>query len=137
MIVPSLNRPGGWHMIFWDGNRVWDPSPKMVYAAWQELSTARWLCSGRPRMAPTKRRKKGLYIGAPACFALEEAIRPICEAFGAYRSESRLAVTSLGRRSSAPIGATSTFASSWMMASSPSCSRTPVSIGSMTRAGLC
>ena len=30
------------------------------------------------------RRRKGVYIGAPACFALEEAIRPVCEAFGAY-----------------------------------------------------
>lgn len=29
-------------------------------------------------------RHKGMYIGAPACFALEEAIRPVCEAFKAY-----------------------------------------------------
>jgi hypothetical protein len=28
--------------------------------------------------------RKGVYIGAPACFALEEAIRPVCDAFGAY-----------------------------------------------------
>lgn len=35
----------------------------------------------------TEPRKKGVYIGAPACFALEEAIRPVCEAFGVYRSE--------------------------------------------------
>lgn len=27
-------------------------------------------------------RRKGIYIGAPACFALEQAIRPVCEAFG-------------------------------------------------------
>lgn len=33
-------------------------------------------------------RKKGMYIGAPACFALEEAIRHIAEAFGAYRGYS-------------------------------------------------
>jgi hypothetical protein len=32
----------------------------------------------------TEPRKKGIYIGAPACFALEEALRPVCEAFGAY-----------------------------------------------------
>lgn len=32
-------------------------------------------------------RKKGLYIGAPACFALELAIRPVCEAFRAYSEE--------------------------------------------------
>jgi hypothetical protein len=32
------------------------------------------------------RRNKGVYIGAPACFALEEAIRPICEAFDVYGS---------------------------------------------------
>lgn len=30
------------------------------------------------------KRSKGIYIGAPACFALEEAIRPVCDAFGAY-----------------------------------------------------
>jgi hypothetical protein len=29
-------------------------------------------------------RRKAVYIGAPACFALEQAIRPVCEAFGAY-----------------------------------------------------
>lgn len=33
----------------------------------------------------TERRSKSMYIGAPACFALEEAIRPVCEAFGAFR----------------------------------------------------
>lgn len=32
-------------------------------------------------------RVKGVYIGAPACFALEEAIRPVCEAFGCYQGE--------------------------------------------------
>lgn len=31
---------------------------------------------------PLRERSKGVYIGAPACFALEEAIRPVCEAFG-------------------------------------------------------
>ncbi len=30
------------------------------------------------------KRTKGVYIGAPACFALEEAIRPVCEAFGVH-----------------------------------------------------
>jgi hypothetical protein len=28
---------------------------------------------------------KGVYIGAPACFALEEAIRSVCDAFGVYK----------------------------------------------------
>jgi hypothetical protein len=32
-------------------------------------------------------RRKAVHIGAPACFALEEAIRPVCEAFGAYQGE--------------------------------------------------
>lgn len=32
----------------------------------------------------TEPRKKAIYIGAPACFALEEALRPVCEAFGAF-----------------------------------------------------
>lgn len=36
---------------------------------------------------PEPERRKGVYIGAPACFALEEAIRPVCDAFGAYRGE--------------------------------------------------
>lgn len=31
-----------------------------------------------------EKRHKGVYIGAPACFALEEAIRPVCEAFGVF-----------------------------------------------------
>jgi hypothetical protein len=29
-------------------------------------------------------RQKAVYVGAPACFALEEAIRPVCEAFGVH-----------------------------------------------------
>jgi hypothetical protein len=29
-------------------------------------------------------RKKGIYIGAPSCFALELALRHVCEAFDAY-----------------------------------------------------
>lgn len=32
----------------------------------------------------TRRRHKSIYIGAPACFALEMAIRPVCEAFGVH-----------------------------------------------------
>lgn len=30
-------------------------------------------------------RKKGVYVGAPACFALEQACQDIAEAFGAFR----------------------------------------------------
>lgn len=37
MSVPSLNRPGGWHMIFWDGARVYDPSPLKTYSKFDEL----------------------------------------------------------------------------------------------------
>lgn len=37
MTVPSLNYAGKWHMIFWDGVRVWDPSPGKAYQAWVEL----------------------------------------------------------------------------------------------------
>jgi hypothetical protein len=29
-------------------------------------------------------RVKGIHVGAPACFKLEEAIRSVCAAFGAY-----------------------------------------------------
>jgi hypothetical protein len=40
---------------------------------------------GAERTMSDEARQKGIYIGAPACFALEEAIRPVCEAFGAYQ----------------------------------------------------
>jgi len=42
-----------------------------------------------PRMAMTEPgpREKHIHIGAPACFALEEAIRPVCEAFGVWTGE--------------------------------------------------
>lgn len=39
-----------------------------------------------PEPAP-KPRVKGIYIGAPACFALELAARHIAEAYGAFRSD--------------------------------------------------
>lgn len=32
-------------------------------------------------------RKKGIYIGAPACFALEQACAQVAEAFGAFRDD--------------------------------------------------
>lgn len=32
----------------------------------------------------SEQRKKWIYVGAPACFRLEEAIRPVCEAFGVW-----------------------------------------------------
>ncbi len=34
--------------------------------------------------AAAQQNHKGMYIGAPACFALELAIRPVCEAYHAY-----------------------------------------------------
>lgn len=34
-----------------------------------------------------EKRKKGVYIGAPACFALEMAIRQVCDAFGVYQGK--------------------------------------------------
>lgn len=40
-----------------------------------------------PDRAPTPEtpaRTKATYIGAPACFRLEQAIRPVCQAFGVY-----------------------------------------------------
>jgi hypothetical protein len=37
MNVPSLNRPGGWHMIYWDGAKVWDPSILKTYDQWAQL----------------------------------------------------------------------------------------------------
>ncbi len=35
----------------------------------------------------SKSRTKGIYIGAPACFKLEQAIRHVAQAFGAYKDE--------------------------------------------------
>lgn len=37
MTVPSLNRPGGFHMIYWDGRRVFDPSMMKTYTEWKQL----------------------------------------------------------------------------------------------------
>lgn len=37
MAVPSLNIPGGWHMIYWDGTKVFDPSPLKTYTRWCDL----------------------------------------------------------------------------------------------------
>jgi hypothetical protein len=37
-----------------------------------------------PAVAEVAHRKKGIYIGAPACFALELAARHLAEAFGCY-----------------------------------------------------
>ena len=36
------------------------------------------------RAMPIIPRRKGIYIGAPACFALEEELRHVCEAFGVH-----------------------------------------------------
>lgn len=33
---------------------------------------------------PSEQRKKAIYVGAPACFALELACRDICDAFDGY-----------------------------------------------------
>lgn len=41
----------------------------------------------REQKSKTLKRKKGIYIGAPACFALEEALRHVCEAFNVYGRE--------------------------------------------------
>ena len=35
--VPSLNREGGWHMVYYDGRAVFDPSPLKSYRCFEEL----------------------------------------------------------------------------------------------------
>lgn len=35
--VPSLNYPDGWHMIYWDGVTVFDPSTLKTYERWDQL----------------------------------------------------------------------------------------------------
>jgi hypothetical protein len=35
--VPSKNMPGKWHLIYFDGKDVFDPSPKLTYARFEEL----------------------------------------------------------------------------------------------------
>lgn len=40
--VPSLNIEGQWHMVYYDGRTVFDPSPKKTYEKFEEL---------KPRMA--------------------------------------------------------------------------------------
>lgn len=37
MSVPSLNKEGSWHMIYWTGDHVLDPSPNKTYAEWGQL----------------------------------------------------------------------------------------------------
>jgi hypothetical protein len=38
-------------------------------------------------MSEEKPRKKAIYIGAPACFALELAMQQVCDAFQVYRGK--------------------------------------------------
>lgn len=47
----------------------------------EELEKGRAEAAANPA---TVKRHKGVYLGAPACFALELAIRPVCEAYGVY-----------------------------------------------------
>lgn len=35
--VPSLNEPGGWHVVYWDGYKVYDPSNKKTYCEPEHL----------------------------------------------------------------------------------------------------
>jgi hypothetical protein len=35
--VPSLNNEGGWHLIYFDGEAVFDPSPLKTYTAFEQL----------------------------------------------------------------------------------------------------
>lgn len=35
--VPSLNRLGGWHMVYYDGQQLFDPSTKLRYQKFEEL----------------------------------------------------------------------------------------------------
>jgi len=35
--VPSLNYPGQWHMVFYDGHTLFDPSPGRTYARFEDL----------------------------------------------------------------------------------------------------
>jgi hypothetical protein len=35
--VPSLNKPGGWHMVYYDGVRVLDPSQRRTYEQFTDL----------------------------------------------------------------------------------------------------
>ena len=37
MSVPSLNDEESFHMIYWDGNCIFDPSPKKTYTEWRQL----------------------------------------------------------------------------------------------------
>lgn len=35
--VPSLNTKGVWHMVYFDGSHVFDPSPKQTYTEYKQL----------------------------------------------------------------------------------------------------
>ena len=37
LTVPSLNRPGKWHLVYYDGENLYDPSNKKRYETWEEI----------------------------------------------------------------------------------------------------
>lgn len=41
--VRSKNNVDGRHAIYWDGERIFDPSPKLTYDDWSEVEPIEWL----------------------------------------------------------------------------------------------
>ena len=37
LAVPSLNKEGGWHTVYWDGAKLWDPSTRQRYERFGDL----------------------------------------------------------------------------------------------------
>lgn len=55
MLVPSLNKPGSSHFIYWDGRQIFDPSNKLTYRDFSELEPTRLNLFGEapPRLPTT------------------------------------------------------------------------------------
>lgn len=37
LAVPSLNKPGGFHSVYWDGGTLYDPCDLLTYSEWDAL----------------------------------------------------------------------------------------------------
>lgn len=55
LAVPSLNIDAGFHSVYWDGRRLFDPHPLKTYAAWDDLRPDEIIlfdgCVDAPQMA--------------------------------------------------------------------------------------
>lgn len=46
--LPSLNQPNTDHLVYWDGEKIYDPSPKQIYLFPKQLRQAVWAWLVKP-----------------------------------------------------------------------------------------